>query len=149
MLQLTRSKPNNPDFIHLVKQLDAYLAITDGEEHNFYNQYNKIDQLAHVIVAYENQEPISCGAMKEFNTDTVEIKRMYTIPGYRGIGVAGKVLKGLESWAQELGYQRCVLETGKRQTEALAFYPGRGYKIIPNYGQYALMQNSVCFEKVL
>ncbi len=40
------------DFINLVKELDAYLKITDGDDHDFYNQYNNIDVLKHVVVVY-------------------------------------------------------------------------------------------------
>jgi hypothetical protein len=42
-----------------------------------------------------------------------------------------------------------VLETGKRQPDAVALYKKCGYKQIPNYGQYIGMENSVCFEKWL
>jgi len=47
----------------------------------------------------------------------------------------------------ELGYEKCILETGKKQPEAIALYKKNGYKLIPNYGQYAEVENSVCFEK--
>jgi hypothetical protein len=39
------------------------------------------------------------------------------------------------------------LETGKKQPEAIRLYEKNGYKLIPNYGQYAKIDNSVCFEK--
>jgi putative acetyltransferase len=59
------------------------------------------------------------------------------------------VLAELEAWAAELGYPKCVLETGKRQPEAIALYEKQGYQRISNYGQYIGVENSVCFEKVL
>ena len=77
----------------------------------------------------------------------MEVKRMYTIPASRGKGVAGKVLTELEKWATELSYKKCVLETGKRQPEAIELYKKNGYKLISNYGQYAGIENSVYFEK--
>lgn len=43
--------------------------------------------------------------------------------------------------------EKCVLETGKRQADAVQLYERRGYKLIPNYGQYTGVENSVCFEK--
>ncbi len=58
-------------------------------------------------------------------------------------------LAELEKWAAELGYNKCVLETGKKQPEAIALYKRSGYKIIPNYGQYIGIENSVCFEKAI
>jgi len=74
---------------------------------------------------------------------------MYTLPGSRGKGIASQVLAELERWAAELSYEKCLLETGKRQPEAIALYKKRGYRLIPNYGQYAGVENSVCFEKIL
>ena len=149
MIEIKRTDSTNPDFIGLVKYLDADLAIRDGAEHSFYAQYNKIDNLKYVTIAYEHGAAIACGAVKEYAPDTMEVKRMYTSPESRGKGIAGKVLTELESWAAELGYQKCILETGIKQPEAIALYRKSGYQIIPNYGQYAGVENSVCFEKVV
>ena len=147
MTDLLRTDSSHPDFIALVKELDAELAERDGGEHSFYAQYNKIDQLRHAIVAFEDGRAAGCGAMKDFAPGAMEIKRMYTLPELRGRGIASRVLAELEAWAAELSYERCVLETGKRQPEAIGLYTGKGYQSIPNYGQYAGVENSVCFEK--
>jgi GNAT superfamily N-acetyltransferase len=147
MITLVRSNSENKDFILLVKQLDDYLAELDGEEHAFYNQLNKIDKIKHVIVAYENNKPVGCGAIREHSPTSMEVKRMYTLPQYRGKGIATKILNELETWASELAYRKCVLETGKRQPEAIELYKKNGYRIIPSYGQYVAVENSVCFEK--
>lgn len=147
MIEVIRTNSNTKDFINLVKELDAYLKTTDGDEHEFYNQFNGINVLKHVVVAYSDSIPVGCGAFKTFNDSKVEIKRMYTSPEYRGNGIASKILDALEHWAKELGYAACILETGKRQQEAVAFYKKKNYKIISNYGQYIGMDNSLCFEK--
>ncbi len=149
MIKTTRTDSDNEDFIALVKQLDADLARRDGNDHSFYAQFNKIDKIKCAVVAYENGTPIACGAMKEFAPYTMEIKRMYTLPENRGKGVATSVLNELERWATELSITKCMLETGKRQPEAIRLYQNHGYIIIPNYGQYAGIENSVCFEKEL
>jgi putative acetyltransferase len=149
MIILKRTNSQDPDFISLVAQLDAYLAETDGEENLYYRQFNTLDQLNQVVVFYEDHQPVACGAIKAFNEEAMEVKRMYTIPTHRGKGLATKVLSELESWAAELGYPKCVLETGKRQPEAIALYEKQGYQRISNYGQYIGVENSVCFEKVL
>ena len=147
MLQLIRTNSENKDFIRLVHFLDAELAERDGEEHAFYNQFNKISVIKHAIVAYEYNEPVACGAIKEFASYTMEVKRMYTLPAHRGKGIAAKILHELENWASKMDITKCVLETGKNQPEAIALYNKCGYKLIPNYGQYAGIENSVCFEK--
>ena len=147
MITLVRTNSDNKDFIDLVKLLDAELAALDGDEHVFYAQLNKTDTIKHVIVAYENDTPISCGAIREYSPTTMEVKRMYTLPGHRGKGLATKVLNELEKWASELSYQKCILETGLRQPDAIRLYEKNGYSRIPNYGKYAGIANSVCFEK--
>ena len=147
MIKIIRTESDNEDFIKLVKYLDAELGERDGGDHSFYAQFNKIDKIKYVVVAYENGKPIGCGAIKEYTQKTMEIKRMYTSPGSRGKGIAAKVLTELEKWATELSCKKCILETGKRQPEAIGLYKKNGYKLIPNYGQYAEIENSLCFEK--
>jgi len=149
MIKISRTSSENPDFIALVKLLDADLEIRDGEDHTFYDQFNKIDRIRHAIIAYDNDIPISCGAMKQFAPGIMEIKRMFTLPNHRGKGMATKILSALEKWALELSYEKCILETGKKQPEAITLYKKNGYRIIANYGQYAGIENSICFEKYL
>lgn len=149
MITLVRTNSENPDFKALVKSLDSYLKVTDGDEHDFYNQFNNIDVLNHTIVAYKNNKAIGCGAFKKFNESSIEIKRMYTNPDERNHGIAAKVLLALENWAAELNYNAFILETGKRQVEAVNFYKKNGYHITPNFGQYIGMDNSLCFKKNL
>lgn len=148
-MKILRTTSENLDFQKLVKQLDAYLAVMDGEEHGFYDQYNKIDSLKNCIVIFDNDEAVACGAIKAFDKQSMEVKRMFTLPEKRGKGLASAILNELESWTKELGYEKTILETGKRQTEAVALYQKCNYKVIPNYGQYAGVENSVCFEKDL
>jgi len=146
---IKRTTSADPDFIALVKLLDAELAQIDGEEHGFYAQYNKIDKINHVVLVYDNEMVIACGAIKAYTADTMEVKRMFTQPSYRGKGAASLLLQHLENWAHEMNFHKCVLETGKRQPDAIALYQKNGYQIIPNYGQYEGVDNSVCFEKIL
>jgi putative acetyltransferase len=129
--------------------LDQDLSIRDGDEHSFFAQFNKIDSINEVIVAYFNDVAVGCGAFKPFEESTVEIKRMYVMPEYRGRKVASQILVELENWAATLGNKITVLETGKRQPEAIALYLKSGYSIIPNYGQYANVENSVCMKKLI
>ena len=148
-MKTLRTTSENPDFQNLVKQLDSYLAMMDGEEHGFYDQYNKIDMLKNCVVIFDNDEAVACGAIKELDTKSMEVKRMFTLPEKRGKGLASAILRELETWSKELGYEKTVLETGKKQVEAVALYNKCGYKIVPNYGQYIGVANSVCFEKIL
>ncbi len=149
MIQFIRTDSANTDFIQLVAALDADLRIRDGEEHAFYAQFNKIDTIKHVIVAYENSIAIGCGAIKPFAPDCMEVKRMFVLPEHRGKHIATAILEQLENWAVELKNSTCILETGTRQPEAIALYTKCGYERMDNYGQYAGVVNSVCFSKRL
>ena len=149
MIEIIRTSSTNQDFMKLIKLLDADLAITDGDEHSFYNQFNKIDSIKHVVVLYENGIPVSCGSIKEATSKKMEVKRMYTRPESRNRGLASLVLNELEAWTREMTYDACILETGKKQPHAIQLYKKNGYELIPNYGQYQGIENSLCFEKDL
>ncbi|HLM00230.1 MAG TPA: GNAT family N-acetyltransferase [Pyrinomonadaceae bacterium] len=142
-----RTNSGNADFRDLAALLDADLRIRDGAEHAFYAQFNKIDTIRCAVVAYEGEKPVGCGAFKEYAPGVAEIKRMFVAEEARGRGVAGKILSELETWAKELNFAECVLETGLKQPEAVRLYQKSGYRVIPNYGQYAGVENSVCMQK--
>ena len=147
MTTLIRTDSENADFRAPVVLLDRELAVRDGDEHDFYAQFNKIDKIRHMVLAYENDVAVGSGAFKEFADGTAEIKRMFVLPEKRGGEIAGKILADLESWARESNFAECVLETGLKQPEAIRLYQKSGYQIIPNYGQYAGVENSVCLKK--
>jgi len=149
MINLKRTTSEDPDFVTLVRMLDTELAVVDGEDHSFYSQFNKIDKIRHVVVAYYNEIPVGCGAIKVHEIEAMEIKRMFVSPENRYKGIASGILKELEKWTLELLYDKCILETGKRQPDAIRLYTKSGYKPIPNYGQYIGVENSVCFGKAL
>ncbi|MDX1908956.1 MAG: GNAT family N-acetyltransferase [Bacteroidia bacterium] len=149
MATLVYTDASHPDFIALVQELDAELRVRDGADNAFYAQFNTISTIRYAIVAYVDGQPAGCGAIKPFEEGKMEVKRMFTYPAYRGQRVAEQVLTALEAWAAELGAVTCVLETGTRQPEAIRLYERTGYTRIPNYGQYAEVSNSLCFEKQL
>ena len=149
MIQLIRTDSGNGNFIKLVRLLDDELAKRDGDDHSFYAQFNNIDVIKHALVAFDDGIPVGIGAIKRYDDTTMEVKRMYTLPASRGKGIASQVLSELETWAAELSFKKCILETGKRQPEAIELYKKKGYQIIENFGQYAGVENSVCFVKEL
>jgi putative acetyltransferase len=147
MYTIKRTNSDNLDFQKLVIELDKDLAIRNGETNHFFAQYNKIDLIQNVVVAYEADKAVGCGAMKKYENGVMEIKRMFVPIENRGKGIAGKVLTELQVWAKELDYIKFVLETGDKMIEAICLYKKNNFKIIPNYGQYANVKSSVCFEK--
>ena len=149
MLSLIKTNSDSSDFRLLVALLDADLQERYGEEQSFFSQFNKLDHIHHVIVAYENSKPVGCGAFKEYELGVAEIKRMYVKPFHRGKGIAGQILIALEQWAKDEGYKSCILETAVKQPEAIRVYEREGYKRIPNYGQYVGVEISLCMQKDL
>ena len=146
---LLRTNADNEQFKSLVIELDKYLAICDGEDHAFYAQYNTLETIHHVLLIVVNDCAVSCGALKPYSSHQMEVKRMFTLPTFRGQGMATKILKALEQWSVELSYKTCILETGVKQIEAIKLYERLGYQRISNYGQYEHVATSICFEKQL
>jgi GNAT superfamily N-acetyltransferase len=147
MITIVRTQADNLDFMHLIQALDIDIAARDGEEHTFYAQFNKTDDIKHVLVAYKNDQAIGCGAFKAYQGSIAEIKRMYVSPEGRGKGIATKILIQLQQWAAENHFTSCILETGQRYPEAIALYLKNGFKITKNYGQYIGIEDSICFQK--
>ena len=148
-MKILRTKNNNPDFIKLVNLLDNELALFDGDEHEFYHEFNGIENIKHVVLIYFQNKLVACGAFKSYNDTTVEVKRMFVCQNFRGQGFSTIMLNELEKWARELNKHRIVLETGKRQVSAVQLYTKKGYKQIENYPPYKGVDNSMCFQKVL
>ena len=149
MFLLQRTDSYNVYFRELVAMLDTFLAERDGKDHAFYAQFNKLDNIKNTIVCFDDNEAIGCGAFKQYDETTVEIKRMFVKPSYRAKGAATEVLQELEKWAIENNFSLAILETVKNQPEAVALYKKNDYTIIPNFGQYKNVENSICMHKIL
>ncbi|TGD57688.1 GNAT family N-acetyltransferase [Flavobacterium humi] len=147
-MKLIRTTSDNIDFQYLTALFDEYLVIIDGDEKDFFAQFNKIE-LKNVVVCYDDGIAVGCGAFKEYEPQVAEIKRMFVHPEHRGKGVASKVLAELESWAKELGFGKCILETSYKLENAILLYKKSGYATIENYGQYIGVESSICMEKII
>jgi len=146
---IMRTSNTHRDFLTLTRELDAELKWIYGSLQAVYDQHNVIDPIDTAMVGYVDGEPVTCGCFKTIDTERVEIKRLYVKPNFRRKGFSSEVLQALEAWAVELGYAATLLETGKRQPEAIGLYRKFGYQIIANYGPYRGMENSLCMQKLL
>ena len=139
------------------KQLSELLELefkyTNGEDHDFVMLCNKLDyaldELAihNVIVVYCKGKPVGCGSFKMYDEEHAELKRIYTEPICRGIGLGVEIVRRLEAVAKMEGYKWCILETGEPLGAACHIYKKMGYKVIPNYGQYVNMPESICMQR--
>ncbi len=146
---ITRATTENDDFIQLIDKLDTELWNELNEDMNTYDQYNKVPDIKTAIIIYDDSTPIAIGCYKEYNNDTVEIKRMFVDKAYRGKGISKMVLHELERWAIENHFQYSILETSIYFDVAQNLYKQAGYFIIPNYAQYEGLEESVCMKKKL
>ena len=146
MLMFAKTTSDNADFKYLTQLFDEYLVDIDGDEKDFFAQYNQI-HLDHVLVCYEDGKALGCGAFKEYEPKVAEIKRMFVLPEQRGKGIAASLLNEIETWAKSEGYESAILETTPKLESAIALYQKSGYEIIPNYGQYIGVESSVCMKK--
>ena len=149
-ITLKRTNCNHPDFQALIRELDGDLRASNGAEtQDFFDQFNIIRDIDTVVLAYCDDAAVACGCFKPFSMGSVEAKRMFVKPGYRGQGIAHAILGELEQWARELGYTYMVLETGTRLQNAITLYKKHGYLQIENWGQYIGVAESVCMGKSL
>lgn len=137
------------DFAMLCSKLDRSLDELAGKkfDRSQYEKYNFRDNIHDVIVVYHKGQPVACGGFKMFDDEHAELKRIYTEPSCRGIGLGAELLRRLEARAKIKGYKWCILETGEPLEAACHIYKKAGYKVIPNYGQYADMPDSICMER--
>jgi len=146
---IKRTTSNNKDFQWLITRLDNELWNELKEDQATYDQYNKVPDLDTVVIVYVNDQPAAGGCFKIYSSDTVEIKRMFVVKEQRGRGLSKIVLAELENWAAAQGFNHALLETSVHFTAATTLYKHAGYKIIPNYDQYAGLEESVCMKKAL
>ncbi|MGI9642248.1 MAG: GNAT family N-acetyltransferase [Acidimicrobiia bacterium] len=86
-----------------------------------------------VLIAYDDQRAVGCGAVRRLDDETAELMRMYVLPTARRIGIGKLLLRSLEAEARDLGVTRVVLEAGDRQPDAIAMYEHHGYEAIPTW----------------
>ena len=148
-LEIVKTNGQNIDFIKLTKLLDDDLNERYGELQKQYDKYNKADYINDVVIIYEDNVPVACGAFKEYDSKTVELKRIFVIKENRQKGLSKIMIGELEKSAREKGYKYSLLETGIKQHEAINLYKKNGYVVIQNYGQYEGNINSICMKKAL
>lgn len=148
MIKLIRTDSKNLEFKKIIESLNLDLAKRDGKTHPL-AQFNSIANLKHVVLAIKNNKTIGCGAISNYNLNSMEIKRMYVIPEARGLRIGEKILSELESWTIELGRTRCILFMGSKQPEAGRLYQRNNYMIIEKYGDLINISDSICLAKDL
>lgn len=140
---------DNPDFIKLCDELDAFLNIAIGGEskREKYKKFNHLDTMDVVLIAYDNEKPIGCGALRKYSEEEIEVKRVFVREDYRGLNIGGRLLEELICHAKQMGFERMILETGEFLAASVKLYRRHGFEQIENYGAYKDMPESLCMGR--
>ena len=150
-MDFQRTDGKNKDFIENCRLLDMDLDRRVGKkiQRDKYKQYNRLDEIRQAIVVYEDGKAVGGGAIRKYDDKNAELKRIFVHPAYQGQGIGSRLVFLLMEWAKELGYQRIILETGELLAESCAVYKKLGFQVIPNYGAYVNMPESLCMAEDL
>lgn len=132
----------------LVEELDAYqIPLYPAESHHGIDLEALSDpSVLFAVARLGTGEAVGCGALV-LHAGYGELKRMYTKPAHRGVGIGRGLLSFLEAEALSRGCRRFFLETGYLQQEAIALYERSGYVRCGPFGSYAHDPNSVFMRK--
>lgn len=145
-IRIQQVQNENEDFILLCEELDEYLNQAIGGEcrREKYKKFNYLDTMDYVVIAYDGQEAVGCGALRKYSAEEIEVKRVFVKENYRGNNIGGKMLENLIAQAKTRGYQRMLLETGEFLKSSVHLYSKYGFEKIENYGAYQDMEESLC-----
>lgn len=139
------------DFLWLCEKLDENLdeLVAGKIDRTKYTPFNQSEEIRDVILIYDGDKIIGGGSFRFYDDEHAELKRVWLDVSYRGEGLGAELLRRLEASAKIKGYTYMILESGNLLAEAMKLYRRAGYKVIPNYGPYVNMEESVCMQKKL
>lgn len=151
-IDIREERADGPDAVALIEELEAHLSPQyPAESRHGFSVEKLLREGVRFFVTRVDGEPAGCGGVLLVDGDDryAEVKRMYVRPGFRGQGLARKLLRHLEDVARDAGFPVIRLETGVHQTAAIALYEAAGYRRIPPFGPYWDDPLSRTYEKSL
>jgi GNAT superfamily N-acetyltransferase len=106
------------------------------------------DTMVLTLIATVDGAPAAHAALRLLGTE-YELKRLVTLPRFRGRGLSTALIRAVEAAAADRGARRLILQTGDRQPEAVSVYERLGYTPIPIYPPYEAIWFSLCYERKL
>ena len=148
-MDYVRTDGKNEDFIENCRLLDMDFDWRVGRQikREKYQKFNQLDEIREAIVVYDHGRAVGGGAIRRYDDENIELKRVFVHNEYQGQGIGSRLVSLLIEWAAELGYRRMILETGELLAESCAVYKKLGFAVIPNYGPYADMPESLCMAR--
>lgn len=140
----------NVDFVNFSSDMENYYNELVGGENKRkgFIPYNALSDIHDVLVVYDADSAIACAGFREYDKDSVEIKRVWVSEKYRGRHISTKMMEMLEQRIMAKGYHRAILQTREACIQAVSLYTAIGYRRIDNYPPYDNMELAVCYEKV-
>src|SRR6266849_2241525 len=134
---ITLERPDSPDAIMLIAELEAHLdPLYPSKSRHGYSVEKLLAQGVAFFVLRHNDIPGGCGGIQLFGIDYGELKRMYVRPQFRGLGFGKMLLNHLADYARGQGVGLLRLETGIHQAEAIRLYERMGFQRISPFGVY-------------
>jgi len=149
-ITITQERPETPDAIALIDELEAHLApFYPCESRHGYSVEKLVAQGVAFFVIRDNGTPVGCGGIQLYGKEYGELKRMYVRPQHRGSGYAKLMLSHLADYARDRGVFLLRLETGIHQTAAIDLYKRAGFQSVPPFGEYKPDPLSRFYEKCI
>ncbi len=90
-----------------------------------------------LLLARQDGRPAGCVALRRFDDDMCEMKRLHVRPAYRGRSIGKALAAEIIDEARRLGYRKMRLDSiVDRMTEAVSLYRSLGFREIPPYGDH-------------
>lgn len=134
----------------LISELDSDLRERYGDAVIHGIDLRKADDSGVIfVIGTYGKHAVCCGALRPFNENQIELKRMYVRKPFREKGFSKKLYYYLEKQAMSKGFRQIILETGEKQHEAVELYKRLGFTPIEKFGEYVNDCNSLCFAKTI
>jgi putative acetyltransferase len=149
-IALNVEDPGDSEVVRLIEQLDAYLQGLYPPECNHLMPVELLRQPnVTFIVARVDGRAAGCGAFVKHDAGYAELKRMFVLPEFRGLGLGHQILENLENRIEAAGLSVIRLETGVSQHPAVRLYQRFGYQVRGPFGDYGEDPLSIFMEKAL
>jgi GNAT superfamily N-acetyltransferase len=150
ILQFNIVSGNSLILSELISELDNDLRERYGDAVIHGIDLEKANDLGVVfVVGTYGKHAVCCGALRPFNENQVELKRMFVRKPFRGKGFSKKLYYYLEKQAIGKLFRQIILETGEKQHEAVGLYKRLGFAPLEKFGEYINDHNSLCFVKTI